>query len=120
MAAWLTVFRTIPWMELIAAAPAIVRGARKLWSGMRKSPQPGGPAGTPLEPQARLQQLESQVNELTKELAASAEIIRAMAEQNERLVEAVGILRARVRVLMPVCVLLVVLGIALAVKVWTA
>jgi hypothetical protein len=56
------------------------------------------------------------VGELKKELAASSEIIKAMAEQNERLVEAAGILRARVRLLTWVCVILLMLGVALAVR----
>ena len=119
MAGWITVFRAIPWMQLIAAAPAIARGARKLWTGVRKQPQPGAP-GEDLDPEDRLQRLEAQAGELRKELAASSEIIKAMAEQNERLLEAVGILRLRVRVLIASCAVLFVLGIAFAAKLWGA
>ena len=114
MVGWITVFRAVPWMELIAAAPAIARGARKLWTGIRKSPP-----DTPLDPEDRLGLLESQVRELKKELVTSSEVISALAEQNERLVEAVGILRARVRLLVASCSVLLVLGVTLAVKVWS-
>ena len=84
MPGWTAIFRGIPWMELIVAAPAIARGARKLWAGIRNQPDivmPGDSA-------ARLTQLESQVAELKKELAAATDLIKAMAEQNERLLEA--------------------------------
>src|SRR5262245_2082961 len=105
MPGWISVFRAVPWMQLIAAAPAIARGARKLWSGVRTQPEADVPHGTG----ERLERLETEVGELKKELAASAELIKAMAEQNERPVEAVGILRARVRVLTGICVILLVL-----------
>ena len=116
MPGWVSVFRGVPWMELIVAAPAIARGARKLWSGIRNQPEPEAAEGGA----ARLTQLESQVGELKKELAASADVIKAMAEQNERLLEAVGILRLRVRVLTAGCVVLLALGIAVAAKLWGA
>src|SRR5688572_5580937 len=114
MPGWISVFRVVPWMELIAAAPAIARGARKLWTGVRTQPQAETPHGTG----ERLERLESEAAELKKDLAASSELIKALAEQNERLVEAVGILRARVRVLTGSCVILLALGIAVAVKLW--
>ena len=113
MPAWISVFRAVPWMQLIAAAPAIARGARKLWTGIRE-PQPDGPHGRG----ERLERLEAEVGELRKELAASSEVIKAMAEQNERLLDAVGILRLRVRVLTAGCAILLALGIAVAAKLW--
>ena len=116
MPGWITVFRAVPWMQLIAATPAIARGARKLWTGIRTQPQTETPHGTG----ERLARLESEVGELKRGLAASSEVIKAMAEQNERLVEAVGILRARVRLLTVGCMILLVLGVAVAVKLWAA
>src|SRR5262245_44920983 len=115
MPGWISVFRTIPWVDLIAAAPGIARGARRLWTEIRKRPEPGMPEGRG----ERLERLESQVSELKKELVASAELIKAMSEQNERLLEAVGILRLRVRILTGGCVILLVLAVAVAVRLWT-
>jgi len=116
MPGWISVFRAVPWIELITAAPAIARGARKLWTGVRTQPQAEMPHGAG----ERLERIEAEVGELKKELAASSELIKAMAEQNERLVEAVGILRARQRLLTGGCVILLVLGVALAVTQWSA
>jgi hypothetical protein len=110
MPAWIS---AVPWMQLIAAAPAIARGARKLWTGIRE-PQPDAPLGRG----ERLERLEAEMGDLRKELAASAEVIKAMAEQNERLVEAVGILRARVRLLTVGCVILLILAVTVAAKLW--
>ena len=115
MAGWISVFRVVPWMDLIAAAPAIARGARKLWTGVRTQPQAEAPQGLG----ERVERLEAEVAELKKDLAASSELIKALAEQNERLVEAVGVLRARQRLLFGACVLLGVLGAVFAARLWT-
>lgn len=100
MAAWLTAFKVIPWGDVIAAAPTVARGAKKLWETIREQP-PGAPAGpAPGSPEGRAQALESQLADVRKELAASTELINSLAQQNERLVEAVGILRIRTRALL--------------------
>lgn len=103
MAAWLTAFKVIPWADVIAAAPTVARGAKKLWDTVRdqKPDSKAGPA--PDSPEARLQGLASQLVDLRKELAASSELINSLAEQNTRLVEAVGILRIRTRALLVAC-----------------
>jgi len=120
MAGWVTVFRAIPWVDLIAAAPVVAQGAKKLWIGLRSRPRQGDAADEPLGTEDRLTQLEAQVTELKTELSASSELIRELAEQNGRLVDAVGILRVRVRVLFAISVVLLVLGIVLAVRLWSA
>ena len=114
MPGWISVFRAIPWMQLIVAAPAIARGARELWTGIRGQPSPDATE----DGGNRHERLEAQVGELRKELAASSEVIKAMAEQNERLLEAVGILRLRVRFLTAACAILLALGTAVAVRLW--
>lgn len=114
--AWFTVFKVIPWMDVIKAAPGVARGAKKLWTGIKDQRREG--ADAPVTVSARIEALEAQVVELTKELNAGSEIIKTMAEQNVRLVEAVGILRARTRALIVVDLILVVACSALAIRVW--
>ena len=114
MAGWIAVFRGIPWMQLIVAAPAIARGARRLWTEIRQPSETGATGGRA----DRLESLEAQVAELKRELLASTQVIQAMAEQNERLLEAVGILRMRVLMLAGVCLIALVLSIAVAVQVF--
>ena len=100
MAGWITAFKIIPWAHVIAAAPAVVRGARRLWTAVREKDTDLPPASTAQTPEARLEGLETQVEALRKELTAASELINALAEQNARLVEFVGMLRARTRVLL--------------------
>ena len=114
MAAWLTAFKVIPWSDVIAAAPTVARGAKKLWDSVRDQP-PGvktGPAAD--SPEGRLNDLEAQLGDLRKELAASLELTKSLAEQNARLVDVIGILRIRTRALLVATViafaLLVMLG----------
>ena len=114
MAAWLTAFKFIPWADVIAAAPTVARGAKKLWDTVRDQPSGAKTGATADSPEGRLNELESQVGDLRKEVAASTELIKSLADQNARLVEAVGILRIRTRALLVATIvafaLLVVLG----------
>jgi hypothetical protein len=96
MAGWIAAFKVIPWAELIVAAPAVVKGAQKLWATVRKQE---APALSGQDPVARQRALEAQVGELRRELTAASEIVTSIAEQNSRLVSAVEILRMRTRVL---------------------
>ncbi|OGA25264.1 MAG: hypothetical protein A3I02_16850 [Betaproteobacteria bacterium RIFCSPLOWO2_02_FULL_67_26] len=117
MAGWITAFKAIPWAELLAAAPVVAQGARKLWASVKKKDTP--PPVTS-RPEDRMQALEAQVDELRNELTATSELVTTLAEHNSRLVEAVAVLRTRTRALLLVCavmaVLLAGLGIAVALK----
>ena len=96
MAGWISAFKVIPWGELIVAAPAVVSGARKLWAAVRKQEAPRVTGqGVPADQRA----LEQQIAELRKELADASELVTRLAEQNNRLIEAVEVLRVRTRVL---------------------
>lgn len=96
MAGWISAFKVIPWGELLVAAPAVVSGARKLWAAVRKQEAPRVTGqGVPADQRA----LEQQIAELRKELADASELVTRLAEQNNRLIEAVEVLRVRTRVL---------------------
>jgi hypothetical protein len=103
MASWITAFKVIPWGELIAAAPTVVKGAQKLWAAVRKQDAPRA-AGQ--GPEAGQRALEAQVEELRRELTAASELVTRLAEQNSRLIEAVDVLRVRTRLLLVVSVVL--------------
>jgi hypothetical protein len=93
-------FKVIPWGEVIAAAPAVVEGAKKLW-GIARERNAGEVAhARPQTTEARLRQLEAEVSELRRESTASSELIKSLAEQNAELVKAVEILRVRSRALL--------------------
>lgn len=114
MAGWLTAFKVIPWGDVIAAAPTVARGAKKLWDSYREQPTTTATSASAQSPEGRLQSLESEVADLRKELATSSEIVSTLAQQNERLVEAVGILRIRTRALLVATIIAFALIVVLA------
>lgn len=96
---WSALFSAIPWGEVIARAPEVAQGARKLWQkvGKREAPT-GAPAPAPaITPEARIAELESQLLTVTRRQQESAELLASLAEQNADLVRATEELRARVR-----------------------
>jgi hypothetical protein len=104
MAGWITFFKVIPWTEVIAAAPTVVKGAQKLWSKVRKQEAPQVTGQGPAAQQA----LEEQIAELRSELSAASELVTKLAEQNARLFEAVEVLRVRTRILFAVTLIMAV------------
>jgi hypothetical protein len=114
MAGWIAAFKVIPWAELIVAAPAVVKGAQKLWATVTKQETP---ALSGQDPVARQRALEAQVGELRRELMAASELVKNLAEQNSRLVSAVEILRLRTRVLFLATVIMAAALILLAIVV---
>ena len=107
---WLTALKLIPWGDVVESAPAVLNAAKKLME--KRTGSPRGPAPSPDNPLASLQQ---EVSSLRDEQRRAAELISSLAAQNERLVEAVAILRVRTRVLMYASLVLTVALIALAI-----
>jgi len=118
---WITLLKTVPWMDVIASAPAVAEGAKKLWRSVAKKPPEGAtPASSALVPkietlaQARLMALETTVAELHTQMLASSELIKALANQNTALVKRVEAHRVRLLWLsgvVAVTLLLAVLGL---------
>lgn len=101
---WLTVLQSVPWVDVINNAPKVADGARKLWTMVARRPagDRADDAGDvrSLAPAAlaqRLAALETTMTELETQLIASAELIKALAEQNAQLIERVDANRARLR-----------------------
>ena len=96
---WMTVLAAVPWTEVIRNAPKVAEGAKKRWNtvGSKK----GGAAATDVsvrnspDPDVRIVALEAAVDELSKQMQASAEIIKALAEQNQSLVQRCELNRRR-------------------------
>lgn len=122
---WITLLKTVPWMDVIASAPAVAEGAKKLWRSVaQKGPSAAGsaPASSALVPkietlaqaQARLMALETTVAELHTQMLASSELIKALADQNTALVKRVEAHRVRLLWLsgvLAMTLLLAVLGL---------
>lgn len=102
---WISAFKAIPWGELLAAAPVVVKGTRRLWETVRHQ-RAGAPSGP--DAASRLQSLEAQILELRGELTAASQLLATLAEHNAQLVEALEIMRKRSRALLVITGLLAV------------
>ncbi|MET0350388.1 MAG: hypothetical protein ABW067_11410 [Rhizobacter sp.] len=109
----ITALKVVPWGDVITAAPAIVKGARKMFSRTEDEPAPVVPPGA--DPHERLRLLEARLQEMAEREQASAKLIEALAEQNAAVVGAINVLRARARWLLAInAVLLVLLSVGVA------
>lgn len=124
---WLFALKAVPWTDLVQHAPTIVKGARKLYTTVRGGTTAASSASRPAASTAstgagsvdlRIAELEGRLTEIAAEQQASAEIIRNLAEQNARMIEAIGIMRARARILLGVSVVAWIGVIVLAI--WVA
>lgn len=96
---WMTVLAAVPWTEVIKNAPKVAEGARKLWSSAgRKGAQEDAAlqtARSASDPNLRIAALEASMDELSGQLHASAELIKALAEQNAQLIQRIETNRRR-------------------------
>lgn len=105
---WLMVLQSVPWSDVIANAPKLADGAKKLWDAVAGKPAlpeqsvsnvqsavpPDSPVLAALE--ARAAALEAAVSDLHGQMFASSELIKALAEQNTQLVKRIEANRIRV------------------------
>ena len=123
---WLTLLKSVPWSEVMSNAPMVADGARKLWKAVaRKSSSPGAmnpdaQSSTTSGPQAiaaleaRSLALESTISELQRQMLASSELIKTLAEQNAQFVQRIEANRIHMLWLSATIVLLsVTSGVAL-------
>ena len=113
---WVSLLKTVPWADVIASAPAVADGAKKLWKAVgKKKAVPLAADAAPSEtvtsaaPDARLQALEETIAELQGQMLASSELITALASQNAELVKRAEANRVRLRWLSAIVAALVVL-----------
>ncbi len=93
----ITVLSNIPWGQVVDNAPKVADGAARLWNAVtRKKPDQSPVAnakpvvdaaqsGTEVLTQ-RLVAMEEHIHHLEEQMGASAELIKALAEQNTQLV----------------------------------
>lgn len=106
---WWSVLKTVPWSEVISAAPQVATGARRLWDTVaRKS---AGAAGTMSEPMMdddaqddffgtlvmRVEKNELSLADLRAQMLQASEIIANMADQNAQLIAKMDAARKRMR-----------------------
>jgi hypothetical protein len=111
---WLTVLKAVPWTEVISNAPKITEGAKNLWksaTGKQQGAAPGmatdlAPGVSSAEAMAqRLAAHHAMLAELHSQMIGSAEIIKALSEQNTQLIQRVEQNRKRTTWLGLACLL---------------
>lgn len=103
---WWSVLKTVPWSEVINAAPQVATGARRLWDTVaRKSGTAPGmaAAGMEAEPEEdlaghllmRVEKNEMTLADLRTQMLQASEIIANLADQNAQLIAKMDAARNR-------------------------
>ena len=99
----ITVLSNIPWGQVVETAPKVADGAAKLWNAVKNRRKPDHNAKAEVYTEqseadilkARLAALEENVLSLQDQMRASTELIKALAEQNAKLVQRIELNSAR-------------------------
>jgi hypothetical protein len=107
-AGWWTVLKTVPWSEVISAAPQVATGARRLWDTVNRKPGAVDPA-TGLSPEmaaqeddiiglliARSEQNDAELNDLRNQMRSASELIANLADQNAQLIAKMDVQRQKI------------------------
>ena len=103
---WWSVLKTVPWSEVIHAAPQVASGARRLWDTVSRKSGGAGMAADPMmqeEPQEdffgtlvmRVEKNEMTLAELRTQMLQASEIIANLADQNAQLIAKMDAARDR-------------------------
>ncbi len=111
---WITVLKIIPWKDVLENAPHIAKAAKKLYAG-RKDSTSSGTAGSsvPTSDSENIESRDFRLHEIEREILDLNSVVRSLAKQNVRIVEAIEVLRIRSKVLMFSCVALGCISILL-------
>lgn len=121
---WFSVLRAVPWGQVIDNAPQVVEGAKKLWSTVAKKSGPQefeivdvqstykDDAEELSAVHNRLTVLEKSAADLHKQMLASSELIKTLADQNAQLIKRIEANRKRMVWLTVVCAVMSAAAIA--------
>jgi hypothetical protein len=116
---WLSVLKIVPWSDVIANAPVVVDGAKKLWGTVSRQPVHPTTHAAPVNAahplDGRIGALEATLAEQHAQLVASSELIKSLADQNAQLIARVG---AQRRVLLGLALATAAVGVLAAAALW--
>lgn len=122
MAGWTSLLKLVPWAQVIKNGPEIVDRAKKFWN--KNAAEQASDAFYEATPtsnhttQERVQQLEKQVAVQQKQLITAAELLKAIADQNDQLINRAESNRKHIVWLAVVSVISLVTAITALVRVW--
>ena len=116
---WITALKIIPWKDVLENAPHIVKAAKNLYAGTKTDTSFSSESSDSSDSSTytsdnenteswgfRLHIIERKILELNDEQESSVKLIRSLAKQNVRIVEAIEVLRVRSKILLFTCILL--------------
>jgi uncharacterized coiled-coil protein SlyX len=97
---WLALLKTVPWSDVLSAAPQVAGGARSLWDAVaKKSPADISSAmeveAGPGRLEMRIDQNDAAIAALNAQMLSASEIIAKLADQNTLLVAKIEVFRVR-------------------------
>lgn len=107
--AWLKVLKSVPWSEVIAAAPQVANGARRLWDTVGRK-QGGAMAEEAIMPAqamgdegvgmlaAHIEQQDAAIAQMHNQLRDASKLITELADQNAQLIAKMEAARGRLQV----------------------
>lgn len=104
MAGWFSVLKLVPWAEVIAAAPKVAGGARKLWDSVGREPAfdkatPDTVRERSIDPThalaARIDHTDAELADLRAKLQSATGLIATLADQNQQLIARIDAMRVR-------------------------
>jgi len=111
-AGWWSVLKTVPWSEVIHAAPQVASGARRLWDTVNR--KQGAMPADDMAPQgyareedvfgavvARMEHNEAVLIDLHNQMRSASELIANLADQNAQLIAKVDAQRTKIAWLGP-------------------
>jgi hypothetical protein len=106
-AGWWSVLKTVPWSEVIHAAPQVASGARRLWDTVNR--KQGAMAADDMAPEAyareedvfgavvaRMEHNEAVLIDLHNQMRSASELIANLADQNAQLIAKVDAQRTKI------------------------
>ncbi|MEW6371710.1 MAG: hypothetical protein AB1584_12300 [Pseudomonadota bacterium] len=107
--AWLKVLKSVPWSDVIAAAPQVANGARRLWDTVGRK-QGGAMAEEAIMPAqamgdegvavlaAHIEQQDAAIAQMHNQLRDASKLITELADQNAQLIAKMEAARGRLQV----------------------
>ena len=104
---WITVLKIIPWKDVLENAPHIAKAAKNLYAGRKDNTSSGTvDSSVPTSDSENITSRDFRLHEIEREVSDLNSVVRSLAKQNVRIVEAIEVLRVRSKVLIFLCVAL--------------
>ena len=112
---WITVLKIIPWKDVLENAPHIAKAAKNLYAGTRNNTSSSGTADSsaPTSDSGNKESTDFRLQEIEREILDLNSVVRSLAKQNVRIVEAIEVLRIRSKILIFACIALGSISICL-------